>query len=359
MAIMNRVHFVLLAAATLPAQEAGAGFELRTTLTAQGMQSPQLGEPPRSASTVDGGLRALLYPTLKLNRNWSFSGALQVASRPLFPEQFAFPGRGVQGDVLRGHVTYAKFASRSSIVLRAGIMPSAFGSFLLRYDDAVNPLLNYPQSYGYYYACISTQGFAAVQADVIAGRFDFRAQFTNSSPANRRGIFSSGQFGGWTGGAGYTIKQGFRVGASGYHGPYLHRGHRSDFGEARPRDITGSAMAAEVEWGGGPWNVRAEEHWFVRHFRAVPRFTQHSGYAEVRRVLSPRWYAATRIGYLRSSKRHNSELYEMALGFRLNTFQLIKAGYAIARGTGIHGAVPSVFTIQLVTTLRPVSIARD
>ena len=45
-------------------------------------------------------------------------------------------------------------------------LSSAFGSFLLRYDDAANPLIDMPQAYGYYGAGVTDYGLAAAQVDV-------------------------------------------------------------------------------------------------------------------------------------------------------------------------------------------------
>jgi hypothetical protein len=108
-------------------------------------------------------------------------------------------------------------------VVRVGEMSSAFGSFLPRYDDAVNPLIGLPSAYGYYYKAVSILGVAGAQVDVTAGKFDMRAQLANSSPANPRSVFAHDQYANWAGGVGYTIRQGFRIGASSYYGPYLDR----------------------------------------------------------------------------------------------------------------------------------------
>jgi hypothetical protein len=341
-------------------QEAASGFELRTTLTGQGVYSQELSSPPRDGSAEDAGVRGVFYPTWKLNENWSVSGAVQVASRPFFDDQFKTQGRGVKTDVLRAHLTYSKFWNKKSVVIRAGILSTAFGSFLLRYDDAVNPLIDVPEAYGYYYADVTTLGLAAVEADATWGRFDGRAQFANSSPANRRSIFDSEQYGNWAGGVGYTIRQGFRVGASTYRGPYLDRKYRYYFrGEAPPRQLPATAIGLDAEWGGGPWNVRGEQQWFRMTYQLIPTFTQRAGYVEARRVLTPRWYAAARAGYVRSSAAPGYQTYEAAIGFRPNTIQLIKMGYTIQQGSAIPGARDNVFAVQFITSFRPVSIARD
>ena len=342
------------------AQEAGAGFELRTTLTGEGAFSRDLTTSPREGAPVTGGFRALLYPTLKLDDHWSFSGAMQVMSRPFFPEQFESQGYGVKGDLLRAHLTYTRLGKNKSLVIRAGILSSEFGSFLLRYDDFANPLLGLPQTYGYYYTAVTTLGLAGVQADATAGHFDMRAQFVNSSPANRRSIFDSDQYGNWAGGAGYTIRQGFRVGGSAYRGPYLHKDHPDYLpGEASPRRLAASGLGIDAEWGGGPWNVRGELQWFRMAHQIVPTETQQSGYIEARRVLAPRWYVAARAGYWRSSDDPSYRTYETAIGFRPNSAQLIKIGYTIQNGPAFPGTTYNTLAVQVVTTFRPISIARD
>ena len=120
------------------------------------------------------------------------------------------------------------------MVIRAGQLSSAFGSFLLRYDDVDNSLVDMPLTYGYYYKPITTYALTGAQADVTVGRVDLRVQLANSSPANRRSVFDSDQYGNWAGGVGYTVFQGLRIGASGFRGPYLHRQHPYYFaGEQR------------------------------------------------------------------------------------------------------------------------------
>ena len=68
---MRAYAFFLFLAATACAQEADSGFELRTTLSAASSYSQELSEPPRNGSEVLGGFRAIMYPTGKLNSNWT------------------------------------------------------------------------------------------------------------------------------------------------------------------------------------------------------------------------------------------------------------------------------------------------
>ena len=127
--------------------------------------------------------------------------------------------------------------------------------FNLRYDDAVNPLIDMPILYGYY-AKISPMGVAGIEADVTAPHWDFSAQFVNSSTMNPRSVFDRDQYGNWVGALGHTILQGLRVGASAGRGPYLDR--QWPFyvrGEANPNRLPGSSAAADVEFAHGYWTV--------------------------------------------------------------------------------------------------------
>jgi hypothetical protein len=136
----------------------------------------------------------------------------------------------------------APYYGAASGSLPSGQLSSTFGSFLLRYDDAVNPLPGIPSTYGYY-APISPLGLAGAEVNATTGRLDMRAQFVNSSPAIPRAITAADQYGNWAGGAGFRIRQGFRIGASTYREPFsiatansisLERKHLADF---RPRRL--------------------------------------------------------------------------------------------------------------------------
>lgn len=342
------------------AQEAESGLELRGTFSSGGFFTERVTASPRDGGPAVAGLRAVFYPTWKLGRHWSVSGAYQTYTRPYFYEQFSTQGYGWKGDLLQAHLDYSQFWAHGSMVIRAGQLSSAFGSYLLRYDDAANPLIDMPLTYGYYYKPITTLGQAGAQTDVTLWKFDARAQFVNSSPANRRSVFDSDQYGTWAGGAGVTLLQGFRVGISAYRGPYLHRQY-SFFrpGEANPRDMPGSAYGLDVEWARGHWDVNGEWQKFQRSYRAVPFVNQHAGYVEARRVLHPRWFVASRVGYVRSNRSPANNVYEFAAGYRPNVHQLLKVGYQVQHGPSTPGITGNTFGVQLVTTFRLISIARD
>ncbi len=200
---MRTCAFLSLSGAAAFAQEASSGFELRTTVeSAVTSYSQELQDAPRDGSPATGGFRAILYPTWKLNSNWTISGSLSgdLASR-YFAEDFDMQGNGVKGELLQLNLSYARFWDHHrSVVVRVGQMSSAFGAFLQRYDSMENPLIGIPPAYGYYYNPVTFLGLVGAQMDATAGKFDARAQFVNSSPANRRSIFESDQYGNWAGG---------------------------------------------------------------------------------------------------------------------------------------------------------------
>ena len=83
------------------AQEASSGFELRATLSEGASYSHELEEEPRSGARFTGGFRSILYPTWKLNKHWTVSGAILTHSRPYFFEEFYTQGYGVKTDILQ------------------------------------------------------------------------------------------------------------------------------------------------------------------------------------------------------------------------------------------------------------------
>lgn len=344
-------------AGVLCAQEAESGFELRSTIAAGPVYSQELTEAPRNGEPLTGGFQALLYPTWKLNSHWSVSGAIQVHSRPYFPEEFDTQGYGIRTNILNANLSYSQFWGRNSLVIRAGQLTPAFGSFLLRYDPAQNPFNTVPAGYGYYSGGVAVAGLAGAQADATLGRFDMRAQLANSSPLNPRSVFDRDQYGTWLGGAGYTIRQGFRVGVSTFRGPYLDRNFRFYFrGEAPPRELPATAYGLDVQWGRGPWNVFGEAAHFQMTYTRIPVVHLKTGYGEVRRVLNPRWFAAVRAGYTHPDPHPGSESYDVAAGFRANPFQILKFSYTLERYD--NGApADHVAMVQFVTSFKVLGLA--
>jgi hypothetical protein len=341
------------------AQEANSGFDLAATVSAQGLYSRELSNPPRNAKDVIGAYRAVLYPTWKVNQNWSVSAAVEAYSYPYFFEDLSTDKHGSSVKILHADVSYSRFWKNRSVVLRAGQLSSAFGSFLLRYDDAVNSLVDMPPSYGYYLRGVSTSSLAGLELDATIGRVDLRGQLLNSSPANPRSVVDTGQYLNWVAGAGYTIRQGFRVGFSAYRGPYLDRRYPFFFpGEIDPRNLPATAVGVDAQWGAGHWNVNGEWQHFKMDYTVIPPFTQSVGYGELRFVVRPRWYLATRIGYVSSSAVPGWRSYEAAVGYHAGKHELVKLEYEVQQGPGITAAQQNTLAIQFVTTLRPISLAR-
>ncbi len=346
-------------AAAARAQEAGSGFDLRATVSEQVDYSHQLSQSPRDGDPVSGGFRAMLYPTLKLSENWTVFAAVQVYSSPYFSDELTTKGYAVHANILQGYLSYSRFWKKGSMVFRAGELSSTFGTFLLRYDDAANALIDMPQAYGYYGAGVTDYGLAAAQVDVTLGKLDIRAQLANSSPANPRSVFAKDQYGNWAGGVGWTIRQGLHVGVSGYRGPYLDRGYEYYFpGEAKPSQLPATAGGVDFEWSAGHWNVYGEWQRVLLTYRAIPSFREDFGYAEARRVLHPRWYVAVRAGYRNTNAIPRTEVYEAAVGFRPARNELIKLGYEVQRGPAVRGTLNNILAMQFVTTLHPISVGR-
>lgn len=339
-----------LCAQTGRSQEARSGFDLRATVTGQTMASNALSEEPRSGSVATAGFRAIAYPTWKIGGNWFITGSMQLASRPFFYEDFSTTGYGLKGNLLQGTLNYARVSNKGSLLVRAGEMPTAFGTFLLRYDDADNPVVDLPAGYGYYYAPVSVLGLAGAQIDATRGRWDGRVQFANSSPANPRSIFAHDQYGNWAGGAGYTIRQGLHVGASSYYGPYLSRNYKYFLpGEANPSTLPAHAFGVDLDWAFHHTVLHAEAQKFVMPYSAMPTFRESAGYGEIRQVLGPRWYVAMRSGFTSSNAAGKMQSFETAGGFRPNRHQLIKVAYQYEHyGTGEY--VENTLGIQLVST---------
>jgi hypothetical protein len=349
---------LIICAGVLRAQEAQSGFTLSGTVSELTTYSHQLSAPPRDGSPLIAGFRAVLYPTWKLSDHWAVTAAVQIYSRPYFFEEFSTQGYGIKTDILQANLGYSQFWNDGSVVVRAGELSSAFGSFLLRYDDAVNPLIDKPISYGYYGQGISDLSLAGAEVDVTIHKFDMRAQFTNSSPANRRSLFDNGQYGDWAGGVGYTITQGLRLGVSAYRGPYLDYEFPYYFpGEANPHALPATAIGVDGQWGHGAWNVYGEWQRFKDDYHVIPAYIEQVGYVETRRTMNPRWYAATRMGTLRPAAHPGHQSYEFVVAYRLSRFELVKLGYEILQGAAYRGTLGNTLAIQFVTTFGPLSIS--
>ena len=261
--------------------------------------------------------------------------------------------------VLQAYVGYTRVRDGRLLTVKVGQLASAFGSFPLRYDDARNPLIDLPQSYGYYYFPVTVNGLPGAEIDATYGKVDARLQFTNSSPSNPRRLWQNDQYANWTFGAGYTLRQGFRIGASAVRGPYLHRQHRFFFpGEATPRSLPELGYGLDLQWARGKWNVNSEAQRFQSAYRKIPFFFQTLAYTELKWNASPRWYLAGRAGTRwRTAGLGHDQAYELVVGFRPATGHLLKIGYLALDGPLTPGTQGNVLGIQYVVTFNPPALA--
>jgi len=336
----------------LTAQEASRGIDVHATLTAETVASNQLSDEPRNGSPIILATRSVVYPILKLSDDWSITGAVQAATRPYFYQDFSTEGYGFKGNLLQAALSYSRVSNRGSLVFHAGERPSAFGAFVLRYDETSNPLVNTPPGYGYYYAPVSFLGVTAAQVDATRGKWDSRLQFANSSPANPRNLFAKDQYGNWAGGGGYTIRQGLRVGVSGYRGPYLDR-HYAYFypGEASPNTLPAHGVGIDANWSHRHSWAFVEAQKFVMPYTLFPSFRESTAYGELRQDLSPRWFAAMRYSYTCNSVTGKLHALEAGGAYRLNRHQTLKLSYEEQRYQGRNKAPYHTLGIQLVTSM--------
>ena len=374
--IFPSAMLVALATISSSAQDANFGFSVPVTVSAGGMYTERL-QSEGPATPITGGFRAMFYPTLKLGSHWFVYGALQVRLAPYFYYD-AFDGdHEFYNNVIQAYLGYSFRAGQTSVVLKAGRLASAFGSFPLHYDDTDNPLLDQPlpyitelslaanqlpcgvkdltsQSYGgVWFQCggaygwqdgltpVTLYGLPGVEADISGYGFDGRLQATSGSPASPQAIGYANQYAQWAVGGGYTIFQGFRVGVSGFRGPYLDPTLATLLPAGTTvSDFPASAVGADVQWARGHWSVSGEwqKFWYdLPNFVRSPSVT--TGYGEVKRVLTPRFYLAGRVGWLENGRVLDNQgvaadqfapkigSYEFAGGYWLNRHQLLKVGY--------------------------------
>jgi len=389
-----------LLATLAAAQEANYGFSVPMTLSAGGMYTHRTQAYEPGASPITGGFRAMLDPTLKLGEHWFAYAAVQFRLAPYFYYDAYDPDHEFYSDVLQAFVGYSFHPGAATMVVKAGRLSSAFGSFPPRYDDVDNPLLDQPLAYNWqlplyptqlpcgvqsfsptysgtqpscsaYWASSNQPGLAPVtlyslpgiEADFSGYRLDGRVQITSGSPANPQSLVRAGQFAQWTAGGGYTIRQGFRVGISGFRGPYLDPSVVSwlPWGTTL-RSFPASGIGVDVQFAHGRWSATGE---WQRFSFDLPYFTQspavEAGYGEVKAILTPRFYLAERIGWMTARNVASQGIwgefqspissYETAMGCWLNRYQLLKVGYEWLNSGYQPGTLGNVFGVQLVTSV--------
>jgi hypothetical protein len=404
---------VLYAALAMPAHSQDSDFGVSVPVTVSGgamytgrLQLEQWGNSP-TYSPFTGGLQVMLYPTLRLGKHWFAYSALDFRLAPYLYYDAYEDQREWYIQAIQAYVGYQIHGEKTSVVFKAGQLSSAFGAFPLHYDDADNALLDQPMSYmatltlrddqlacgvaslrQQQYGWVSTlcggapgadtgltpvtlYGLPGVEADISSHRVDARIQVTSGSPSDPLMESHAPQYAQWVAGGGYTIRQGFRVGISGFRGPYL----APDAALFLPagtsvRDFPASAVGVDVQWARGHWSTSGE---WQRFQYDLPRFTQApsitSTYGEVKRILTPRLYLAARVGWLEPggaadiSGASTSQFapwirsYELAGGWWLNRHQLLKTSYEWLRFEHSPGTQNNVVGLQFVTTFHAVDQA--
>ena len=405
------VVFMALALPLWP-QDSGSpysnfGFSLPVTASAGAMYTGRLQFEDPGNTPLTGGLQIVLYPTVTLGSHWFAYAAQQFRLAPYLYYDAYHPEHEWYVETLQAFVGYQIRREKATVVIKAGRLSSAFGAFPLHYDDADNALPDQPlsyiqtltlrnnqlpcgvadllwQNYGYVAnACggasaagvgltpVTLYGLPGVQAEVSSHKLDGRIQVTSGSPSNPLSLSHAPQYAQWVLGGGYTIRQGLRVGISGFRGPYLAPGVAPLLPAGTSvRSFPASGLGLEVQWARGHWTTSGEWQRFQYN---LPGFTQApsvlSMYAESKRTLTPRLYLAGRAGWLKpggaqdttgaSSRQFSPSIasYELGAGWWVNRHQLLKASYEWLRIEHLAGTQTNVLGVQFVTTFHAVDQA--
>jgi hypothetical protein len=406
----SRSLLLLLALVSMPAaaQEADAGIAVPMSITGGALYTHRMQGDKAAAGPFAGAFHASFSPSLKLGPHWFVYSSLQLRSTPFYYYDAYRADHSVDFHAVQAFLGYTRSYHSTTIVIKAGQLASAFGSFPLHYDDADNALLDQPLTYATYlkvrpdqlacgaqdliqagagtsleYHCggsqresygltpVTVSGLPGVEIDLSSHRLDARLQLTNSSPANPQSLLSGSQHAQWTAGGGYSVVQGFRVGASAFEGPYLDREMAALLPAGRTVvNFPATGAGLDVQWARGRWSTSGEWQWFhfdYPNFRVSP--TASFAYAEIKAVLTPRIYAALRVGVQRNGRvadltqqsrqsfEPNQQAYEFALGYRPNRWQLLKVGYEWLRTSDVSPSRDNVLGIQFVTSIQSLSKA--
>ena len=381
------------------AQESDLGISVPITLSAGGMYTQRLSLADPGTSPFTAGFRAMLYPTVKLGKHWFGYAAIETRLAPYLYYDAYEPDHEFYNNVIQAFVGYSVQTEKTAVVIKAGRLASAFGSFPLRYDDAENPLLDQPlgyiqtlsldygqipcgvndlasQHYGFVnnlcggqgggpgLTPVTLYGLDGVEVDFSGYHVDGRLQITNSSPAYPQPIQLTGEYAQWAAGAGYTIRQGWRVGVSAFRGPYLD----APLIPFLPAGLTlrsfpATGIGADAQWAHGRWSATGEWQRFQFDY---PNFTTApsviSEYGELKAVVTPRFFLAGRAGWMKPGGAADNTgvsigqfapsiaSYELAAGSWINRHQLVKASYEWLRIQNMPGSRLDVLGVQFVTT---------
>jgi hypothetical protein len=399
---LNRLLCVGAAGAALAAgQEATSGFSMPVTLAGGAMYTQRLQFSDPTGSAYTAGFRAMFYPTIRLGQNWFGYAAVQVRETPYVYYDAYDPNHQFNVDTLQAFIGYSVQRGQTAMVIKAGRLTSAFGSFPLRYDDAENFLLDQPLSYitdvplrhdqlpcgtadlrAQFYGFVANScggtrgggpglvpatlyGLPGIEADFSISKLDARVQVTSGSPASPQSLTRAGQYAQWTAGGGYSIRQGFRIGVSGFRGPYLDQNLSALLPPGTTvRSYPASAAGIDTQWARGRWRLNAElqRFWFDSpKFTVSPSFT--SGYVEAKSVITPRLYLSTRAGWLSTGRVSDTSgasassfapalsSYELGGGYWLGRNELIKASYEWLHLAGSSGTRTNVLGVEFVVKL--------
>jgi hypothetical protein len=399
----------MLLAGALPgtAQEGDFGISVPVTASFSAMDTHRLQLADRNTPPTSEGFRIVVSPTLRLGKHWFVYAALQERMGPYFYYDAYDPDHDFYADVLQAFLGYSVRTRKASVVFKAGQLSSAFGSFPLRYDDSVNPLLDQPlsyitevplradqlpcgtgdvlrQHYGFVgNSCggasgygpgltpVTTYALPGIQAEASILRFDMRVQATDGSPSNPQGWTSLRNYAQWAAGGGYTIRQGFRIGVSGFRGPYLNPVVEPLLPAGSGiRSFPASAVGLDGQWARGRFSVNAEwqRFWFDEPgFVESPSVT--SAYGEVKSILTPRLYLAGRAGWLNEGAIQDASGAEAAhfapwvsnveggFGFWVDRHQILKVSYSWLHNQGQPTHKYDVLGLQFVTTFNALNRA--
>jgi len=388
-------------------QDANFGFSLPVTLSGSAMYTGRLQFADPGGAPVTAGANFMLYPTVTLGEHWFAYAAEQFRLSPYLYYDAYDPDHEWYVQTIQAFMGYQIRKEKTTVVFKAGQLSSAFGAFPLHYDDADHPELDQPlsyiqtlalrndqlpcgvsnllqQHYGYVVSqCggppggalgltpVTLYGLPGVQAEVSSHGVDGRVQVTSGSPSNPLSLSHAPQYAQWVLGGGYTIRQGWRVGISGFRGPYL----APDVAAFLPagtsvRSFPASGLGLEMQWARGHWSAAGE---WQRFQYDAPGFTQApsvtSTYGEAKRILTPRLYLAGRAGWIKPGGAADStgastgqfspwvRSLELGGGWWLNRHQLLKAGYEWFRIEYGTGTQTNVLGVQFVTTFHAVDQA--
>jgi len=388
-------------------QDSDFGITVPMTLSGAVIRTDRLILDDPTSSPFTGGFRAMLYPTLKLGKHWFAYSALQVRLTPYFYYDAFEVDRNLDTNTIQAYAGYTTRTEKTTLVVKAGRLATAFGSFALRYDDIENPLLDQPlayttelplrtdqlpcgtadiwsQNYGYVgFSCggrpgdgggltpVTLYGLPGVQVEASRGHVDGRLQLTASSPAVSDYWTTRLAYLQWAAGAGYTIRQGTRIGVSAFRGPYLDRAVASFLPPGTGvRDFPATGLGVDGQWARGRWSVNAEWQRFqfdLPNFVVSPITT--TGYVEAKSVITPRFYLAGRAGYLRNGSITDSGLgylsqyaptlasLELGVGVWLRRNVLLKSSYEWFHTEGWPGSQNNIFGLQLVANIHALNWA--